>query len=276
MGFYPHLEITVLVRSHAQVRAMARNVRAALTKALGTPPASVSDDGGVELSNQGAGRDLRVLILEADWTDTERLAQTGGVSLESANAILLLPGGSRIEELDGTVALDGLHIANLTRGGALTTRPGLHVLCMVRDAVKGDLLESRLERIADPARSTRFTVISSERARHHFIMQNVFVRSLNPLYLELLNAEGQHLSRLLPEAPDGAHPVGTFDPAELGRHLLLDRGLVFVGLELAEASGTTRIELDPQEMPPGAQIDWNSVRSLYVLGAWRDLVGDSA
>ncbi len=273
-GFYPGLEITVLVRDRLQLRAMARNVRAALTHELDTPPSQTQDDDTVELIARGGEHHLRVLILEADWTDSERLSQTNAVDLGSADAVLLLPGGSRIEEVDGAVALDCLHIANLTRSGALRTRPELQVLCMVRDAIKGDLLESRLEAIADPAKATRFTVISSERARHHFIMQNVFVRGLNPLYLELLNAEGQHLSRLLPKTEDGTAPVGSFDPAELTRHLLLDRGLVFIGLELRQASGGFRIELDPQEMPPGTLIDWSSVRALYALGAWRDLVTD--
>ena len=101
----------------------------------------------------------------------------------------------------------------------------------------------------------------------------VIVRGLNPLYLELLNAEGQHLARLIPRCDDGTAPAGDFDPAELGRHLLLDRGFVFLGLELEDPSGECRIELDPQKMPPGKPIPWRSVRALYALGAWGDLVG---
>ncbi|MEM7354715.1 MAG: hypothetical protein AAF657_28155, partial [Acidobacteriota bacterium] len=66
-------------------------------------------------------------------------------------------------------------------------------------------------------------------------------------------------------------PPGDFDSAELGRHLLLDRGLVFVGLELDDGAGGFRIELDPQQMPPGKTIPWGSVRALYVLGSWADL-----
>ncbi|MEM7354275.1 MAG: ion transporter, partial [Acidobacteriota bacterium] len=251
LGFYPRLTVTVLVQSGDQLRRIGGAVQSALTDNLGRPPASTRGEDELELRFTDQARDLRVLLLDAGWSDQARLRQAQAVDPESADAILLLPGASRVEELDGSVALDCLHLANLTRSGDLETRPGLHVLGMVRDAVKGDLLESRLERISGPESQTRFTIISSERARHHFIMQNVFVRGLNPLYLELLNAEGQHLSRLLARCPDGGTPPGDFDSAELGRHLLLDRGLVFVGLELDDGAGGFRIELDPQQMPPG-------------------------
>lgn len=270
-GFFPRLEVTVLLRDASRLRPLARDVQVALAAAVGVQATVRHGEGTVDMALATAEGTLRVLILDTDWSDRERLERTNAVDLESADAVLLLPGASRTLERDGTVALDCLHLANLTRGGALAGRPGLHVLCMVRDAVKGDLLESRLEEITGPDSTTRFTVISSERARHHFIMQNVFVRGLNPLYLQLLDAEGQHLARLIPRGAGDGPPAGGFDPAELSRHLLLDRGLVFLGLELHQAGGGFRIELDPQKMPPGKMIDWKSVRALYVLGAWEDL-----
>ncbi len=261
-GFYPRLEVTVLLRDARRLKILPRGVEAALAEARRQPVATRPVGDGIELR---CG-DLRVVVLEADWTDGERLRAAGAIDLESADAVLLLPGASRAEELDGTVALDCLHLANLERSGDLKPRAELHVLGMVRDAVKGDLLESRLEAIAGPGSRLRFTVISSERARHHFIMQNVFVRGLNPLYMQLLDAEGQHLSRLIPEGM-----AGELDPGELGDHLLLDRGLVFVGLELDDGAGGCTIELDPQKMPPGRPIAWRSVRAVYAVGAWGDL-----
>ncbi len=242
----------------------------------------VEGDDSAELRSTGSrstgAGELRVLILEADWTDRDRLRQTGAVDLETADAILLLPGASRALERDGSVALDCLHLANLARGGDWTPRDGLHIVGMVRDAVKGDLLESRLGTIGAGS-AIRFTVISSERARHHFIMQNVFVHGLNPLYMQLLNAEGQHLSRLIPGASDGdggdgGKPAGRFDPAELADYLLTGRGLVFLGLELEDGSGDGTIELDPRKMPPGTTVPWASVRAVYALGSWPDLIRD--
>ena len=274
VSFFPRLEVTVLVRDSGRLRRITRGIQAALTDA-GKAPEAIEGDGSAELSlRQSAGGtvSLRISILEADWTDHERLRRAGAVDLDSADAVLLLPGASRAEEVDGAVALDCLHLANLARSGDLAPRAGLHVVGMVRDAVKGDLLESRLEKIAGTGSAVRFTVISSERARNHFIMQNVFVRGLNPLYLQLLNAEGQHLSRLLPHHPDDAAAAGSFDPAELGDHLLTRRGMVFLGLELKDDAGGFTIELDPRQLPPGKIIPWRSVRAVYALGAWEDLI----
>ncbi len=274
-GFYPRLEVAVVLRDARRFKMLARGVEAALGEARKAPVEKTPAGDGVELR---CG-DVRVVILEGDWTDRECLRSAGAVDQESADAVLLLPGANRAEERDGMVALDCLHLANLERSGDLELRAGLHVLGMVRDAVKGDLLESRLEAIVGPDSHLRFTVISSERARHHFIMQNVFVRGLNPLYTQLLNAEGQHLSRLLPGDVAGEPPTGDFDPAELGDHLLLDRGLVFVGLELDDRDGEEpprgpgplRVELDPRKMPPGRKIPWRSVRAVYAVGSWEDL-----
>ncbi len=277
-GFYPRLEITVLVRDAARLRRIARDVQTALADGgwqIGVEARNdAAESRSIELraSRSRRGGELRVLILEAEWTDGERLRRAGAVDLDSADAMLLLPGASRVDERDGAVALDCLHVANLARGGDLAPRDGLHVVGMVRDAVKGDLLESRLETIAGAGGGIRFTVISSERARHHFIMQNVFVRGLNPLYLQLLNAEGQHLCRLIPG--DGLPTAGGFDPAELADHLLAVRGLVFVGLELDDGAGGCTIELDPRQMPAGKIVPWRSVRALYALGAWSELVAD--
>ncbi len=276
-SFFPRLEVTVLVRDAGRLRRITRGIQAALLGA-GKDTQAVEHDGSAELSlRRGADAtrradSLRISILEADWTDHERLRRAGAVDLESADAVLLLPGASRAEELDGAVALDCLHLANLARSGDLSPRSGLHVVGMVRDAVKGDLLESRLEKIAGAGSAVRFTIISSERARNHFIMQNVFVRGLNALYLQLLNAEGQHLSRLIPGHPDGAAAAGGFDPADLGDHLLTERGMVFLGLELEDDSGGYTIELDPRKLPPGRIIPWRSVRAIYALAAWEDLV----
>ncbi|MEM7585815.1 MAG: ion transporter [Acidobacteriota bacterium] len=269
--FFPRLEVTVLVRNRAALSQMAHDVRTSLDEAFASKADLERDAGAFTLELEAAAATVHVLMLEGDWTDQERLRQMGAVDLESADAILLLPGTHRIEEGDGVVALDSLHIANLARSGELKPRPDLHVLCMVRDAVKGDLLESRLQAIAGPGDGPRFTVISSERVRHHFIMQNVFVRNLNPLYLELLNAAGQHLGRVLPRHSSGGPMQGAFDPAELANTLLLVHGMVFLGLEVDDGAGGFDIELDPKQMPPGELVPWSSVRALYVLASWRDL-----
>ncbi len=271
--FFPQLEVTVLVREQAPLQSLAQDVRTALGGAFETQVGWQTDDGTIALRLETEHAAVQVRMLRADWTDQERLEQQQAIDPAAADAILLLPGASRVEEIDGIVALDSLHIANLTRSGALRTRPGLHVLCMVRDAIKGDLLERRLQAIAGPDDGPRFTVISSERVRHHFIMQNVFVRSLNPLYLELLNAAGQHLSRVVPTDADGQPLSGTFEPAQLSHHLLLTHGMVFLGLELDDDEGGFNIELDPQQMPPGKTFSWGTVRALYVLASWVDLQG---
>ena len=270
-GFYPHLEVTVLVDQAARLRRLTHDLLRALIDSGKTPEVTELRDSANLSWKSGDSEHLRTTLIEADWTDRERLTQAGAVTLESADAVLLLPSASRVEELDGAVALDCLHLANLARSGDLSPAGGLHVVGMVRDAVKGDLLESRLENIAGTGSAVRFTVISSERARNHFIMQNVFVRGLNPLYLQLLNAEGQHLSRLLPRHP-ADDPAASFDPADFGDHLLNDRGMLFLGLELEDDTGNCTIELDPRQMPPGKLIPWASVRAIYALGAWQDLV----
>jgi len=264
-------EATVLVPDPLRFRTLARTLGSTLADQWGPPSAAERRDGAVELRWERAAGERRILFLEAEWTDRRRLREAGAVELESADAVLFLPGGSRAEELDGGVALDCLHVANLARSGEVTPRPWLHVLGMVSDPVKGELLESRLARRAGVQGEPRFTVISSERARHHYIMQNVFVRGLNPVYLELLRAGGQHLARVVPRDPEGRRPTaGTCDPGVLVEHLLTRRlvlvGLELVGLERDEGDPRPRIELDPRELRPGVEIPWRRVRALYLLG----------
>ncbi|MEE8526429.1 MAG: hypothetical protein V3T72_21035, partial [Thermoanaerobaculia bacterium] len=273
---FPRLDVTVATTDAGRCRRLARQIGDGLTEVWGAPPEIDTEGDKIEL--RAADTPGRVLLLLTDRADDRRLRHEKAVDVETADAVLLLPGPSGAgakKDLDGRVALDCLHMANLVRGSEITPRPGLHILGFVSDPVKGDLLERRFSRITDRGDEPRFTIISSERARHHFIMQNVFVRGLNSIYLDLMGIAGQHLARLKPFDPDGRPPAGTFDPGRLAAELLCERQLILLGYETVTADGDRHVELDPRQMQGNSGMPWTSVRALYVLGSRVALAGNS-
>ncbi len=76
-SFFPRLEVTVVVRDASRLRRITRDVQAALTDA-GKATRLVEDNGSAEMHGADS---LRISILEADWTDHERLRQAGAVDL---------------------------------------------------------------------------------------------------------------------------------------------------------------------------------------------------
>jgi hypothetical protein len=180
--------------------------------------------------------------------------------LGSADAILFVPRQEG-DVADGLLALDCLRTAEFGRAGRVRQRDGLRVVAMLRDPVKAALLERRLDEMAGPGAECRFTVLSSERLRHHFTVQSLFVWSLNSVLLELLGASGQHLCRVLPRQPDGRRPTGEVDPLVLAEQLYTEHGALLVGYD--SAAGETR--LGPSDLAAGTPLPWSNVRALYVV-----------
>jgi hypothetical protein len=273
--FFGPLEVTVLVREEAHLRPLADAVESALEGYLTglpeprEPPWVLSAAAAArEFRVQTAAGGATVRILHADWSDAALLLRHPQVDLSRTDALLFLPreGG---EAADGMVALDCLRIAHFGQCGAVRFRPGFRVLGKVRDPVKSDLLERRLDQMAGPGAKARFTIISSERIRNHFMVQNIFVRGLNAVYLELLDGCGQHFCRLVPHLPPAE---GESDLDELTRHLAAERGLLLIGFERAAADGSTEVLLDPRALGSGQRVAWSALRALYVVGEGRALL----
>jgi len=100
-------------------------------------------------------------------------------------------------------------------------------------------------------------------------VQNLFVRRLNAVYLELLGGYGQHLCRLVP----GGTLAGDFDPWELIGHLVGAHELVPLGLELLTSDGRRETMLDPRHLGPGQRIAWSSVKAIYAVAEGQALLG---
>lgn len=237
------------------------------------PKANPPDQGPGHAPSRAADDSSTVTILAADWTHGHRLAERGTVTLESADAVLLLPSHHQpIDgvDIDGRIALDGLHLAHLERTGGVRFQPGTHILALVRDPTKGDLLESRLVAMAGETRACRYTVISRERARHRFIMQNVFVHGLSLVYLELLSSRGQHFARLRARDSNGQPLQGKLDTGRLAEELLVHRGWLLIGFELlVEKEGKTgsqiEVRIDPEVLRDGTILPWSTVNALYLM-----------
>ncbi len=263
IGFFPRLHISVLADERSDLEPLAHDVFTMLSRS----------NAGTELERRDETFHIRhpptaaVTLLAADWTHGHRLRRHGSVTLEAADAILLLPASPRGGgDSDGRIALDALHLADLERTGSVRFRPGTHVLALVRDPDKGDLLESRLEAVTRDSRLCRYTVISSERARHRFVMQNVFVHGLNSVYLQLLDSQGEHFARLLPRSPDGQELRGPFDAGLLADALLRERGWLLIGFELCAAdSERVEVELDPSRLLVGSFLSWERVKAVYAM-----------
>lgn len=296
IGFFRRLQITVLADSEQPdidtvCAHLAEDCHGMLVEMFGKLAQASEDQDAWRIRVEGTmGEeepvDARVTILAADWTHGHRMKDhghrmkdRGAVDLEATDVVLLLPSLGPGPDVDGQVALDCLHLAHLERTEAVRFRRDTHILALVRDPEKGDLLERRLSDVVTQGGSCRHTVISQERARHRFITQNVFVRGLNTVYLDLLGSQGPHFARLHPYIEGQPAREGRFDVLRLADHLLHDRGLLLIGWELhgineggaeegAEGDGEAEVVVDPEEWvaSPGGELEWASIRALYVLG----------
>lgn len=283
VGMFRRLQITVLARADEAWQQTSHDARIMLADAFDPElKLTESDDEDVIRMHlvaedpNGPPIDAHITCLEADWTHRHVLEGEGAVTLGEADVILLLLDRNRGVEGDGSIALDALHLANLDRTGGMRFKPGVHVVALVRDPDKGRLLERRLVALSGSDSTSRYTVIARETARHRFLMQSVFVRGLNTIYLALLSSQGQFLSRLLPRDAAGEPLVGPVDLRGLAERLLTERGVIFIGLELQRPSdGPTAsppVLVDPAELRRVGDIDWQSVVALYVLGAKDDVL----
>jgi len=200
-----------------------------------------------------------------DWTDLTRLLADPVLRLSETDTVAFMPR-SDDPSADGLVALDCLRLADLHTRRALAVPESFHVLGLVRDAVKTERLAGRIRELAGEHGTRRFTILSSERARHQFLVQNLFVPGLNAVQLEMLGATGQHLCRLVPRQPASGQASG-LEPEAL-EAACAERGLLFAGVELAGPDGT-QVLLDPRELPPGRALPWSEVSGLYALGDQR-------
>ena len=262
------LEITVLARPGERFGTLPLDVRNMLQGLLNQPVEQVTDKSHevtLRLRFEHLGRPGRISFARVDWNHRLHLEELELVPVEGADVILLLPAPGSSDS-DGDIALDCLHLAQLEAADPQCFRPHLHVLALLQDPVKGQLLEQRLQAMGqETGNDTLYTVISRELIRHLFLMQCVFVRGLNGILLRLLRLHDQHLARLEPSplAP-GGHPQ-TFDPWHL-RASLGARGIVLLGFELQTQDGPS-VRIDPAVLGPDNAVPWNRVLALYVLGA---------
>ena len=262
LGFFPDLDIQVLVPNEQRFSTLTRDLRAMLTSIRGQNP-EIEEDGGRNIifpeGKNGSTR-ARIALRQVRWSDAYRLLQEGLLEIDDLDTLMLLPES---RDRDGAVALDCLHLVDLASRGLLRYGSGLHVIGLVRDPVKGELLESRLRRLAPGGDSLLFSIVPSERARHQYIVQNVFVRGLNTLFLELLSAEGQHVGRL--DLAGGNIPLGSIDPEALAGTLLRE-DLILLGL-VTEGPDGREVELQVSELGGLAREEpARDLCGIYVLG----------
>ncbi len=274
--FYGDVGFDVLVRDESRVPVLLRDVRSAFTRSLPGvtfEESSTADHTLLEVRSESGSARVRVAV--ADWSDSTRLVHDPVINLATVDVVLFLPRTRGADALDGVVALECLQLARLEASGQLPYPPHTRVLAMIQDPVKGDLLERRLDEMTGGPGRERFTIVSSERVRHHFIVQNVFVRGLNAVFRELFDPAGPSIRRMEPRKAGPGALAGDFDPHVLARHLLVERGCAFLGVELDPIPGggqgpgrgqEPEIILDPRELPRGRRLSWARVRALYVVG----------
>jgi hypothetical protein len=267
IALYGPIEVGILVRDRARIEFIRRDLEAALERTL--PERSIASEwhGSEVVCTVGLVRgDATIRIDHAEWSDATRILQDPALAPERTDVLLFLPRTRGADALDGQVALDCLQLADLSARGETPFPEHARVLAMVQDPVKGDLLEKRLDAMTGADLAERFTVISSERVRHHFIVQNVFVRGLNSVYASLFAPEGPSLRRLEQRDDWGERPHGDVAPAALARYLDEVHGQVLFGLELdAGPDREPRTVLDPSELASDAPLPWTSIRALYAL-----------
>jgi hypothetical protein len=260
------LDITVLARPGERFGSLPQDVRNVLQGLLAQPTETVKTQARevtLRLGLEHLDRSGVISFARVDWNHRQHLEELELVTLESADVILLLPAQGAGDS-DGAIALDCLHLAQLEAADPGCFRAHLHVLALLRDPVKGELLEKRLHDMGrETGTDTLYTIISRERIRHLFLMQCVFVRGLNGILLRLLRLHGQHLARLEPGL-EGSRPPGLFDPW-YQRTFLGSRGVVLLGFELDTEKGPI-VRIDPTVLGPGNAVPWKQVCALYVLG----------
>lgn len=271
--FYGDVRIRILVPEPAPVDTLAREISRALVRDLGlTPridPDETSDPRSIVWRLDLDGAVARIRITPRRWSEATGLVHDPEARLEDADVLLLMPHTRGETTPDGQVALDCLQLADLEERGTLEFRPGFRVLGMVQDPVKGDLLESRLDARLAQGEEDRFTIVSGERVRQHFLVQNVFVRGLNPVYQRLFDPAPPTICRALVTAA----PAGQVDAWELARHLWETRGVVLLGIEhrAPNEPGGFAVRLDPAALAADEPVPWSEVRALLLLADWREL-----
>lgn len=278
IAFYGPIEVRVLARNLDDLAALRQDITAAIARRFPERDAAVEDSaGGFEFRLPIDGGTARILLLPVAWTNATRLVQDPAVGIEETDVLLFLPGGGYATSFDGQVALECLQLSHLVAAGRVKLKPQFRVVGMIEDPEKGDLLEQRLDDMAGEHREERFTIVASERVRHHFIVQNVFVRGLNAVFLRLFEAGGTDVGRLLPSARGGGALTGDFAPWDLARHMVTGRRLVLIGVELNETdgSGCRSVVLDPRAFTPDHRLAWDEIRALYVLGDGRAILRTS-
>jgi hypothetical protein len=263
--FYGQLDATVLVRDPANLDLLPGEVHAALSGYLAGAPAGGNESWRIDVMGEErqvrGDRGGRVRIVHADWSDAAVMLRHPAADPGSADAILFLPRQEG-DVADGLLALDCLRTAEFGRSGRIRHAEGARVVAMLRDPVKAELLERRLDEMAGPGSESRFTVLSSERLRHHFTVQSLFVRGLNGVLLELLGASGQHLCRVVPRMADGRRPSGDVEDAlALVKALYTQHAAVLVGYDNAAGEPV----LGPPRVAAGSRLAWADVRALYVV-----------
>lgn len=267
LGFFPALEIEVLVPEESRFPALIRDISAMSTRIRGQSPV-IEGEGEVRVlfpEGKECSTGARIALRQVRWGDLYRLLQEDLLQIDDLDTLLFLPA---THNHDGAVALDCLHLANLASRGLLRYRSDLHVIGLVRDPAKGELLESRLRKLAPGRSPLLFSIVSSERVRHQYIVQNVFVRGLNTLFLELLSAEGQHVGRL--DLAGGRVPLDSIDPEALAG-TLLQHDLVLLGLAIDGPEGR-EVELRVSELADLSRKEGaRDLCGVYVLGTRKAL-----
>ncbi len=281
LAFYGPVDVRVLSAETDRLHRLHHDLRSAIARELPGCPITVRDEPSARVYEVALpeGETARVRLLNVGWSDATRLVTDPELGLSQTDVLLFLPRTRGADAQDGQVALDCLQLAHQLVARPELFDPGFRVLGMIQDPVKSDLLESRLDLMMGDHGRDLFTIISSERARHHFIVQNVFVRGLNTVFQELFGTHGPSICRLLPERTDGSPMEGSFDPWTLARHLRDQRGLMLIGLELAaghSGADEPRVMLDVREMPVGKPMPWAGVRAIYLLGDSRQFLRATA
>ena len=267
IALYGPIEVGILVRDRARIDFLSRDLTAAFERTLPGRNVNWSRDGAEAIGRVELARGTATVRIDhAEWSDSTRILQDPALAPDRTDVLLFLPRTRGADALDGQVALDCLQLAELAARGETPFPEHARVLAMVQDPIKGDLLEKRLDDMTGRGGSERFTVISSERVRHHFIVQNVFVRGLNAVYATLFAPTGASLRRLEQRDGWGERPRGDVVPGALARYLDEVHGQVLLGLELeAGPDAEPRTVLDPTALASSTPIPWDSICALYVL-----------
>jgi hypothetical protein len=267
MRYTPGLAVTVLTRDAGRVEGLVSAIAGAVENARSWMPdrrsdcrVRVAEDGSLRV-DAASGEVGSVRVVTLDWTDLARIQRDPQLRLSETEAVAFLPRGDD-ESADGLVALDCLRLADLLARGALEVPASFHVLGLLRDPVKTDRLSGRVAELTSDREGRRFTILSSERARHQFLVQNLFVPGLNTVLLEILGASGQHLCRLVPRSTPG--PRGGNVDALAVQAAVAARDLLFIGLEKTGVDGV-EVLIDPRELAPDRAVAWGSVTALYAL-----------